>query len=118
MGKYVGESEHNLIEAIRTAEAAQPCVLWIDEIEKAFAGFGNSDQNNDITITRMVGYFLTWMQERKALFILLLQRMICPVLDLNFWERGDGMKYSICPILTQKEQMRYSENAWKNTVYI
>ena len=70
MGKYVGESEHNLIEAIRTAEAAQPCVLWIDEIEKAFAGFGNSDQNNDITITRMVGYFLTWMQERKSLVYL------------------------------------------------
>lgn len=70
MGKYVGESEHNLIEAIRTAEAAQPCVLWIDEIEKAFAGFGNNDQGNDITVTRMVGYFLTWMQERKSLVYL------------------------------------------------
>lgn len=70
MGRFVGESEHNLIEAIRTAEAAQPCVLWIDEIEKAFAGFGNNDQGNDITITRMVGYFLTWMQERKSLVYL------------------------------------------------
>lgn len=70
MGKYVGESEHNLIEAIRTAEAAQPCVLWIDEIEKAFAGFGNNEQGNDITVTRMVGYFLTWMQERKSLVYL------------------------------------------------
>lgn len=70
MGKYVGESENNLIEAIRIAEAAQPCVLWIDEIEKAFAGFGNNDQGNDITVTRMVGYFLTWMQERKSLVYL------------------------------------------------
>lgn len=70
MGKYVGESENNLIEAIRIAEAAQPCVLWIDEIEKAFAGFGNNDQSNDITVTRMVGYFLTWMQERKSLVYL------------------------------------------------
>lgn len=70
MGKFVGESEHNLIEAIRTAEAAQPCVLWIDEIEKAFAGFGNNDQGNDITVTRMVGYFLTWMQERNSLVYL------------------------------------------------
>lgn len=70
MGQYVGVSEHNLIEAIRIAEAAAPCVLWIDEIEKAFAGFGNSDTGNDITVMRMVGYFLTWMQERKSLVYL------------------------------------------------
>lgn len=70
MGQYVGVSEHNLIEAIKTAEAAQPCILWIDEIEKAFAGFGNSDSGNDITVMRMVGYFLTWMQERKSLVYL------------------------------------------------
>lgn len=70
MGQYVGQSEHNLIDAIRVAEAAQPCVLWIDEIEKAFAGFGNDNHNNDITVTRMVGYFLTWMQERKSLVYL------------------------------------------------
>lgn len=70
MGQYVGVSEHNLIEAIRTAEAAAPCVLWIDEIEKAFAGFSNSDGDNDITVMRMVGYFLTWMQERKSLVYL------------------------------------------------
>lgn len=69
MGKYVGESEHNLIEAIRIAESAAPCVLWLDEIEKAFAGFGGDD-GNDITVTRMVGYFLTWMQERKSLVFL------------------------------------------------
>lgn len=70
MGQYVGVSEHNLIEAIKIAEAAQPCVLWIDEIEKAFAGFSNSDSGNDITVMRMVGYFLTWMQERKSLVYL------------------------------------------------
>lgn len=70
MGQYVGVSEHNLIEAIKTAEAAAPCVLWIDEIEKAFAGFSNSDSGNDITVMRMVGYFLTWMQERKSLVYL------------------------------------------------
>jgi hypothetical protein len=40
MGKYVGESENNLRRAISTAEAVAPCVLWIDELEKAFAGLG------------------------------------------------------------------------------
>lgn len=62
MGKYVGESEANLRHAIKIAEAAAPCVLWIDEIEKAFSGVGG---NNDI-MTRMFGYFLTWMQDKTS----------------------------------------------------
>ena len=62
MGKYVGESEANLRKALRIAEAAAPCVLWIDEIEKAFSGVGG---NNDI-MTRMFGYFLSWMQEKQS----------------------------------------------------
>lgn len=70
MGQYVGQSEHNLADAIKVAEAAAPCILWIDEIEKAFAGFDNSEVNNDITVTRMIGSFLTWMQEHKSLVYL------------------------------------------------
>ena len=67
MGKYVGESEHNLTAAIKTAEAVAPCVLWIDELEKAFAGVGsnNSGGGNDIT-TRLFGQFLTWLQEKES----------------------------------------------------
>ena len=38
MGKYVGESEENMRRAIELAEAMSPCVLWVDELEKAFAG--------------------------------------------------------------------------------
>lgn len=63
MGKYVGESEANLRRALETAEAAHPCVLWIDEIEKAFAG---TDSGNNDIILRLMGLFLTWMQERKS----------------------------------------------------
>lgn len=62
MGKYVGESEANLRKAIKIAEAAAPCVLWIDEIEKAFSGVGG---HNDV-LTRMFGYFLSWMQEKQS----------------------------------------------------
>lgn len=63
MGKYVGESETNLRMALATAEAAHPCVLWIDEIEKAFAG---TDSGNNDIIVRLIGHFLTWMQERRT----------------------------------------------------
>ena len=63
LGKYVGESEDNLSRAIKVAEAATPCVLWIDEIEKAFAGVGKDESGGGVT-TRLFGYFLTWMQEK------------------------------------------------------
>ena len=61
MGKYQGESEKNLRQAIKIAEAAAPCILWIDEIEKAFTGVGGSE-----VLTRMFGYFLSWLQEKKS----------------------------------------------------
>ena len=65
MGKYVGESEDNLRKAIRQAESATPCVLWIDEIEKAFAGVGKEGGDGGVT-TRLFGHFLTWMQEKDS----------------------------------------------------
>jgi len=65
MGKYVGESEENLRKAISLAEAISPCVLWVDELEKAFAGIGGSGGGAEVT-TRLFGNFLTWMQEKKA----------------------------------------------------
>lgn len=64
MGKYVGESEENLREALATAESAHPACLWIDEIEKAFAS-GDSGDGNDL-VKRLMGQFLTWMQERQT----------------------------------------------------
>lgn len=64
MGKYVGESETNLRNALTTAEAAHPCVLWIDEIEKAFAGANG--RNDNMLVMRLMGHFLTWMQERTT----------------------------------------------------
>jgi len=66
MGQYVGQSEANLRKALETAEAAHPCVLWIDEIEKAFAGSNIGGNNNDMLVMRLMGHFLTWMQERKT----------------------------------------------------
>ncbi|MBS5399682.1 MAG: AAA family ATPase [Lachnospiraceae bacterium] len=65
MGKYVGESEANLRQAIALAEAISPCVLWVDELEKAFAGIGGSGGGAEVT-TRLFGQFLTWMQEKKS----------------------------------------------------
>lgn len=64
LGKYIGESEENMRRALRLSEAISPCVLWIDEIEKAFSGVGGSGGGSDVT-TRLFGQFLTWMQEKE-----------------------------------------------------
>ena len=63
MGMYVGESEGNMRRALALAETVSPCVLWIDELEKAFAGVGSG--GGEVT-TRLFGHFLTWMQEKES----------------------------------------------------
>lgn len=64
LGKYIGESEHNMRVALKTAESISPCILWIDEIEKAFSGIDQSGGASDIT-KRLFGHFLTWLQEKE-----------------------------------------------------
>jgi len=60
----VGSSEQNMRSAIRTAEAAAPCILWLDEVEKGFSGIGGEGDSG--TSSRVFGSFLTWMQEKSA----------------------------------------------------
>ena len=65
---YVGNSESNMREAIKTAEAIAPCILWIDEIEKGFSGLNNGGDSG--TSSRIFGTFLSWMQEKtKPVFV-------------------------------------------------
>lgn len=65
-GGLVGESERNMRTAIQTAEAVGNCVLWIDEMEKAFAGMGGGGSTDGGTSQRVFGNFITWMQEKQA----------------------------------------------------
>jgi len=63
-GGLVGESESRTRQMIQLAEALAPCVLWIDEIDKAFSGVdGRSDSG---TTSRVFGTFITWMAEKKS----------------------------------------------------
>lgn len=64
LGKYIGQSEENMQRALKLSEDISPCVLWIDEIEKAFSGIG-SGEGHEVT-TRLFGQFLTWLQEKIA----------------------------------------------------
>lgn len=62
----VGASEENARRVVQTAEAVSPCVLWLDEIEKGFAGSGGSGNLDSGVGSRVLGTFLTWMQEKTS----------------------------------------------------
>ncbi len=65
-GSLLGESEAHIRKAVNLAEMVSPCILWIDEMEKAFAGAGPTGGGGSGAATRVFGTFLTWMQERTA----------------------------------------------------
>jgi SpoVK/Ycf46/Vps4 family AAA+-type ATPase len=62
--KFVGESEARLREALGQAESMAPVVLWIDEIEKAFASASSVSSDGGLS-QRMFGTLLSWMQDHR-----------------------------------------------------
>lgn len=70
-GSLVGQSEENMRKAIRIAESLAPCCLWIDELEKGFAGMSGGGVSDSGTTARVFSTFLTWMQEKtKPVFLI------------------------------------------------
>src|SRR6185436_12630106 len=65
--KYIGETEKRIQKVFKVAESLAPCVLWIDELEKVFAGSGADSASADAGVSsRLLASFLSWMQDRKA----------------------------------------------------
>lgn len=65
-GSYIGASEANMRKAIQLAESIAPAVLWVDEIDKAFAGISESGNSDSGTAARVLGTFLTWLSEKTS----------------------------------------------------
>ena len=65
--KFIGETEKRIQKVFKVAEGLAPCVLWIDELEKVFAGSGPDSASADAGVSsRLLASFLSWMQERKS----------------------------------------------------
>jgi SpoVK/Ycf46/Vps4 family AAA+-type ATPase len=65
--KYIGETEKRIRKVFQVAEELAPCILWIDELEKVFAGSGPDSASTDAGVSsRLLASFLSWMQDRKA----------------------------------------------------
>ena len=117
----VGASEQHMVEALRMVEAMAPCVLWIDEIEKAFSG-SNSGSSDGGVMRRMFGKFLTWMQEKTApCFVFATSNDISKLPpELFRSERFDDKYFSFMPMvdecatifsnLIKEENTKYLEN--------
>jgi len=69
-GEMVGQSEKGIESALKVAEALSPCILWIDEIEKAFAGTESSGRSDGGTTARVFGSFLKWLNDNdKPIYV-------------------------------------------------
>lgn len=106
MGSLLGESEGKLIKALKDAEAQSPCILFIDEFEKLFAG-ANGSVTDGGTFQRMYGTWLTWTQSKKSdVFVVAttnnIQNIPAPALRKG---RFDEVMYVGLPGLSQREEI-------------
>lgn len=105
-GGIVGTTETNLREALKLAEALAPCVVWVDEVEKALAGSRGSGDNTGIS-QRLFGDLLTWMQERKRPVFLIMTANQVNLLDPAFLRKGrfDEIFFVDLPHAIEREQI-------------
>ncbi|NBP72907.1 MAG: AAA family ATPase, partial [Alphaproteobacteria bacterium] len=66
LGSLVGQSESNIRQALKLADAMAPCVLFCDEIEKALAGANSSGQTDSGVTARLFGSLLTWLNDHES----------------------------------------------------
>ena len=102
MGSLVGQTEQNVRRALSIADAMSPCILFIDEIEKALSGSG---QNDSGVSSRMLGTLLSWMNDHTSNVYLIatcndISRM--PP-ELSRAERFDGIVFLDLPQRQQKD---------------
>jgi ATP-dependent 26S proteasome regulatory subunit len=102
-GSFVGESEKNMRDALRMAESVAPCLLWIDELEKGFAG---SSGGHETTI-RVLGNFLTWMQEKKESVFVIATANDVSALPPEFLRKGrfDEMFFVNVPNTDERKEI-------------
>ena len=108
MGKYVGESEENMRQALRLAEEASPCVLWVDEVEKAFAETAGDSASGGAPVGRRVfGHFLTWIQENAEPVFIAATANDIRILPPEFLRRGrfDGIFWVGLPEKKDREKI-------------
>jgi SpoVK/Ycf46/Vps4 family AAA+-type ATPase len=106
-GSTVGRSEANLRSALKTAESIAPAILFIDEMDKAFAGSSGSSDSDGGTSSRIFGSFLTWMQEKKSSVFVMATANRVERLPGEFLRKGrfDEIFFVDLPIKEEREDI-------------
>jgi len=105
----IGESERRMREATRVIEAFGEGVIWLDEVEKAFAGAQSSGQTDAGTTASMFGHFLTWMQETKAPILVMATANNISQLPPEFLRAGRFDSIFFVDLPTRSERMEILE---------
>ena len=104
-GGIVGESESRVRQMIQLSEALAPCVLWIDEIDKAFSEQTKGGDSG--TTNRVLGTFITWLSEKKSQVFIVATANNLSVLPLEIIRKGrfDEIFFVGLPILEERKQI-------------
>ena len=103
MGSYVGESEGRTRQMIQIAEAMSPCILWIDEVDKAFAGI-DGVQGDSGAQARVFGSLITWMQEKKSPVFIVATANNIEALPPEFMRKGRFDEIFFVNLPTERER--------------
>ncbi|WP_287127871.1 AAA family ATPase [Candidatus Cyanaurora vandensis] len=103
-GSMVGRSEANLRNALRVAESISPAILFIDEVDKAFAGAAGSADADGGTSSRIFGSFLTWMQEKNSPVFVMATANRVEKLPSEFLRKGRFDEIFFVDLPTQDER--------------
>jgi len=118
-GSLVGESEAKMRQALSLIDAVAPCVVWIDEIEKALGGVQSSNRTDGGTTSAMFGFLLTWMQEsRTRKYIIATSNDIDDLLTISqgaLLRRFDDIFFVDLPSLEERQEILLIMNKRYNT---
>jgi MoxR-like ATPase len=118
-GSLVGESERQIRQATATIDAFGRAVVWLDEIEKAFAGVKSSGRTDGGTTSAMFGHFLTWMQETRSPVLVMATANNIHELPPEFLRAGrfDAMFFVDVPTLDERiEIIRIMNERYRSAI--
>lgn len=107
MGSLVGQTEHNIRQALKIADAMSPCILFCDEIEKALSGVASSGQTDSGVSARLFGSLLTWLSDHDSdvYFVGTCNDISKLPVEFSRAERFDGVFFLDLPSAAERERI-------------
>ena len=107
MGSLVGQTESNIRQALKIADAMDKCVIFVDELDKALSGVAGSGQNDSGVSARLFGTLLSWMQDHTSdVFVVATANSVDRLPpEMSRAERFDGVFFVDLPGTAQKARI-------------